>query len=70
MAPTPYKPYGKEPLVLILGQAPRHPPCLSKEQVLETLHLKLRAPQICPDRQQREGKNSKDDLCMQEERSA
>src|SRR6266478_8842390 len=28
----------------------RHPPCISKEQVLETLHLKLCAPQFYPDR--------------------
>jgi hypothetical protein len=28
----------------------RHPPRLSKERVLETLHLKLCAPQIYPDR--------------------
>ena len=27
----------------------RHPPCLSTEQVLETLHLKLCAPQFYPD---------------------
>ena len=27
----------------------RHPPCISKEQVLETLHLKLCAPQFYPD---------------------
>ena len=31
----------------------RHPPRLSKERVLETLRLQLRAPQIYPDRQQR-----------------
>src|SRR5215475_15069618 len=27
----------------------RNPPCISKEQVLETLHLKLCAPQFYPD---------------------
>ncbi len=34
----------------------RHPPRVSKERVLETLHLKLCAPQIYPDRQRRGGK--------------
>src|SRR5215831_8817943 len=35
----------------------RHPPCISKEQVLETLHLKLCAPQFYPDCR-REGEQS------------